>query len=108
MATTEMNCLASGGGAVSIEADTTQVIQTATKGVDWTATEDCIMRGTVSSSGSTIWIYVNGSGLIKGALNQTIDISQSNYGIFIPKGTTVRIGDVSDYITVSISYYAIK
>lgn len=103
-----------GGGSVSIAPDTSNLLHSITSiGASWTTTEDCIMCCVITGGSyfAQIWIGTENINNVILTTNSTARIgidgngNTTNYGFFIPKGTTIGTRSDGSGHTYNIKFY---
>lgn len=112
--------LGEGSGGINVTLDTisftgkTLLGSITTKGGTYTATEDCLMGGVLTSTGSVqAFVAFNGSTVFSVGDNKSARIGRSTtsvssndtYGMFVPKGTVVTTR--TDEGTPNLTFYSL-
>ena len=108
----------SGGNPITLDdlsfTGKTLIHTISTASASWTATEDCIMGGTMKgatdssaiayfNNASAFWTGNGASGYI--GMASSSDTSPTTYGIFVPKGTVVTTRNSGTY---NLKFYSLS
>lgn len=113
MATAECNYFNSGGGGsvtlnqLLYNANKTLLDTITTVSGSYTATEDCVMYGSMAFGGSssspnisfdsTVFAFLNTGGTLYFGYSSSSLSTPDTYGVFVPKGTVVTTRNVGTY-----------
>ena len=96
-----------GGSDVGYEPDTDHLVHSITgQNQSWTATEDCVMIGTVASSGGGGEMYIDGILMISASGTLYIGTGAQKRGIFIAKDTVISSRNGAG--SYSVNFYKVK